>query len=107
MPLNRLGRTRAVSRPQALEAECHQGLVMPEPLATLDRAQVSDQAIGPAAHPDQPGALEVGLYARQHVPRMHCRVIPSNLDSPESTHPADGKEPLNQPMLPPVQAQLV
>jgi hypothetical protein len=84
MSLNGLRATPAVSRPQAFEAEGHEGLVMPQTLATLHRPQIPDQAISPAAHPDQPRACKVGFYARQHGSRMHCRVIPSNLDSRES-----------------------
>src|SRR5258708_3867539 len=68
--------------------------MVPKALAALHEPEIAHQAIGAAAHPNQPravkagaskaGALEVGFNTRQHATSMHYPAIPSNLDLRES-----------------------
>jgi len=57
-------------------------LMMLEPLATLDRAEVSQEAIMAVAHAREPAVSELA----EHIPNMHLAAAVSNLDGAESGH---------------------
>ncbi|WP_370870856.1 hypothetical protein [Bradyrhizobium sp.] len=57
-------------------AEADQHLMVPQPLAALDEAEVPYQAVAAAAHAGEPAILP-----SQHRASMHCAAIPSILDT--------------------------
>ena len=54
--------------------------MVPQALAALDEAEITDHAVIAAAHAGDPRSLELIAHARKHFPSMHCPLIPSNLD---------------------------
>jgi len=64
------------------QREVNDHLMMLEPLATLDWAEVSQEAIVAVAHASKPAVSELA----EHVPNMHLPVDVSNLDDSESLH---------------------
>jgi hypothetical protein len=69
---------RAAAHPlqRRLKTEGDQHLMMPQALAAFHGPQVPYQAIAAAAHAREPAILE-----SEHPASMHCRAIPSILDT--------------------------
>ena len=64
------------------QREVNNHLMMFQPLATLHRAEVSQEAIMPVTHASEPAVSELG----EHIPKMHLAATVSNLDGSESLH---------------------
>jgi hypothetical protein len=76
--LGQFGRIRSNEPPldpfdDATRREVYDDLMVPHPLAALDRAEVSHKAVMTVAHASQSAISE-------HCRRMHSQTIPSNLD---------------------------
>ena len=70
----RVGLEDAMQRRANAEGDQH--LMVPQPLAALDEAEVPYQAVAAAAHAGEPAILP-----SQHRASMHCATIPSILDT--------------------------
>src|SRR6185369_9340316 len=71
--------------PGGLETESDEHLMVPHPLAALDQAEITDDAVRPAAHAGELRSLKMIAHTRQHAPSMHSASIPSILTVAEST----------------------
>ena len=61
--------------------------MVPQTLAALDQAEISDEAMLAAAHASETRPLELIAHTRQHPTSMHCLLIPSNLDGGSNREP--------------------
>ena len=61
--------------------------MVPQTLAALDQAEISDEAMLAAAHASETRPPELIAHARQHPTSMHCLLIPSNLDGGSNREP--------------------
>src|SRR4051812_37287760 len=68
----------ALAKPfqRRLEAEGDHHFMVAQPLAALHEPEVPDQAVASAAH-----AREPAVFESEHGASMHCRAIPSILDT--------------------------
>ena len=73
--------------PGGFDTEGDEHLMVPHPLAALDQAEITDDAIRPAAHAGELRTLKMIAHTRQHARSMHRTSIPSILTAAELTPP--------------------